>query len=134
MKNINKNQFAQMVDEHLKMALLEVGEIKPWFDPEVQAWLFEHELYPVEYGGNSKKEVIKNYPLYLRGFIEHRLNGNLASFIEAKTRGRGGKREGAGRPIGSTKAPTAVVRLPLEIAQWLKADPAHLEQVRSLLN
>jgi hypothetical protein len=134
MKKHAKTKFAQVVDEHLKIALKEVGPIKPWFDPDVQAWIFEHKLYPVEYGGNTKKEVIERYPLYLQEFIEQRLKGNLSPFTEKQTRGRGGKREGAGRPIGSTKAPTAVVRLPLEIAHWLKSDPAHLEEVRSLLN
>ena len=129
-----KAKFDRLVDEHLKIALQEIGPIKPWFDPEVQEWVFEHKLYPESYGGKTKKEVIKRYPLYIRQFIEHRLNGTLSPFVEKRTLGRGGKREGAGRPIGSTKAPTAVVRLPLDIAQWLKADPAHLEEVRSLLN
>jgi len=129
-----KTKFDQLVDEHLKIALQEIGPIKPWFDPEVQEWVFEHQLYPVEYGGNTKKEVVERFPLYLQQFIEHRLKGNLAPFVEKRTRGRGGKREGAGRPVGTTKAPTAVVRVPLDIAVWLKADPNHLDQVRALLN
>ena len=134
MKKSTKSKFDLLVDEHLKIALEEIGPIKPWFDPEVQSWVFEHELYPESYGGETKKEVIERYPLYIRQFIESRLDGTLAPWVEKQTRGRGGKREGAGRPAGTTKAPTAVIRLPLEIANWLKADPTHLEQVRSLVN
>ena len=52
------------IDEHLKIALSEVGEIKPWFDKDVDGWVFSHKNYPVEYGGDSAKEVIKNYPKY----------------------------------------------------------------------
>ena len=48
--------------EHLKIALAEVGKIKPWYDKEVDAWVFSHPDYPVEYGGESPEEVIKNYP------------------------------------------------------------------------
>jgi hypothetical protein len=132
MKKSTKSEFDEVVDIHLELALEEVGPIKPWFDEEFQDWVFEHKLYPVEYGGKTKKEVIQNYPLYLREFIAQRLNGNLSPFTEKETRGRGGKREGAGRPVGTTKAPSAVIRLPLEIANWLKADPKHLEQVRHL--
>ncbi|MES2121719.1 MAG: hypothetical protein V4492_02945 [Chlamydiota bacterium] len=66
------------VDEHLKAALEEVGKIKPWFDKSVDAWLFAHPAYPVEYAGDSRAEVIKGYPLYLREFIKQRLNHNLA--------------------------------------------------------
>ena len=28
------------IDQHLKIALEEVGEIRPWFDKEVNAWVF----------------------------------------------------------------------------------------------
>ena len=91
------------IEQHLKIALDEIGEIKPWFDKEVDAWVFEHKAYPVEYGGESKEEVIQNYPKYLREFIRQRLNDNLAASVEKKTKGRGGKREGAGRPKGTKK-------------------------------
>ncbi len=78
--------------------------------------------------------MIERYPLYIRQFIEHRLKGKLAPWVEKKTTGRGGKREGAGRPVGSSKAPTQIVRLPLDIATWIKSDPAHLQKVRRLVN
>jgi hypothetical protein len=80
------------IEEHLKKALDEVGKIKPWFDEDVNAWVFGHPNYPVEYAGDSKEEVTKGYPLYLREFIRQRLNKNLASFVEKQTKGHGGKR------------------------------------------
>src|SRR6267378_2076703 len=91
------------IARHLKIALKEVGEIRPWFEKEVNAWVFEHKSYPVGYSGDSKEEVIKNYPRYLREFIKQRLNDNLAPSVEKRTKGRGGKREGAGRPRGTKK-------------------------------
>lgn len=106
------------IEEHLKIALDEVGQIVPWFDKEVDAWVFSHSSYPVEYGGKTKKEVKEGYPLYLREFIRQRLNQNLAPNIEKRTKGRGGKREGAGRPKGTKKEPTKRVRLPLDVAKW----------------
>ena len=30
------------IEEHLKIALKEIGEIKPWFDKDMNAWIFEH--------------------------------------------------------------------------------------------
>lgn len=125
-------KFQRLVDEHWKIAMDEIGPIKPWFDPEVNAWVFEHELYPESYGGDTVEEVIERYPLYLKQFIEHRLIGDLAPSVEERTLGRGGKREGAGRPVGTTKEPTRTVRLPVDIVNWIKADPKHLEQVRKL--
>ena len=86
----------------LVIALKEIGEIKPVFDKKCKEWVFSHELYPVEYGGETPEEVIKNYPLYLKEFIKQRLDHNLAPFVEKKTKGRGGYRPGAGRPKGTT--------------------------------
>ena len=37
------------IDKHLKIALKEIGKIKPWYDEQVNAWIFEHPLYPVGY-------------------------------------------------------------------------------------
>jgi len=107
------------VDEHLKIALGEIGEIKPWFDKDVNAYVFEHPSYPVEYAGESEEEVIQGYPQYLREFIRHRLNNRLHPLMEKATKGHGGKRPGAGRPKGTKKAPTKVVRLPTDIADWI---------------
>lgn len=121
------------IDEHLKIALEEVGEIKPWFDEEVNCWVFSHKNYPVEYGGNSVKEVIKNYPKYLREFIAHRLDGRVSEINERETKGRGGNREGAGRPKGSRSAePTIQIRVPADIAAWLKT-PGIISHVRGML-
>ena len=66
------------ISDHLKIALKEVGEITPWFDKNFNAWIFSHKKYhDVEYAGDSKEEVIKNYPKYLKEFIQHRLDDNI---------------------------------------------------------
>ncbi len=124
------------IKEHLKIALQEVGEIDPWFDTDFNTWIFSHPAYPVEYSGDSKKEVIKNYPLYLHDFIEERLNENLSPLTEKKTTGRGGKREGSGRPKGTVKEPTQRVTLPkpvAEIAVWIQHHPEAIPKVQKLM-
>lgn len=119
------------IKEHLKIALGEVGKILPWYDHEFKTWIFSHSAYPVECSGDSKEEVIKNYPRYLSDFIEERLNDNLSQLTEKNTRGRGGKREGAGRPKGTVKEPTKRVTLPLDIALWI-SNPETITHLRAL--
>lgn len=116
----------------LELALSEVGPIKPWFDGEVNAWVFEHPLYPVEYGGDSPEEVIENYPKYLEVFIDHRMQGRLSDFVEKETKGRGGYRAGAGRPMGTHKEPKSRVYIPTDIAEWLKIG-SNVEKIRHLM-
>ena len=123
---------AKEIKEHLSIALEDVGEIKPWYDKKFKSWIFSHPAYPVEYAGDSKKEVIKNYPLYLREFIKERLNENLSPLTEKATKGRGGKREGAGRPIGTKKEAKMRIYLPTDIALWIK-QPEAIPQVRRLM-
>ena len=118
------------IEEHLKIALNEIGEIVPWFDKNFQTWVFFHKLYPVEYSGDTKEEVIKNYPLYLKEFIKHRLNKNLAPMMEEKTKGYGGIRVGAGRPISSDKK--VRIYVPSDIANFLK-EPGVLTNLRGLI-
>ncbi len=120
------------IKEHLKIALKEVGEIKPWFDKDFDVWIFSHPLYPVDYAGESAKEVIKNYPLYLKEFIKHRLDNNLNALTEKETKGRGGKRPGAGRPVGTLKEHKTRVYVPDDIATWIR-NPQAIEQVRRLM-
>lgn len=79
------------IKEHLQIALKEIGSIKPWFDSDVEEWIFSHPSYPVEYGGKSSEEVKKNYPKYLREFIKHRLDNRLNPLTEKKTKGLEGK-------------------------------------------
>jgi hypothetical protein len=99
-----KMASAKEIKRHLNVALEEIGEIKPQFDKKFNGWKFHHKKYPdVEYFGDSPEDVIKNYPRYLREFIKHRLNDNIWSSVEKRTKGRGGKREGAGRPKGTKK-------------------------------
>lgn len=120
------------IEKQVKIALVEVGEIKPWFDKNFNAWIFEHPAYPIGCEGSSPDEVIKKYPLYLRDFIEERLNDNLAPFVEKSTKGHGGKRKGAGRPEGTIKEHTKQVRLPYDIAEWIKA-PGTISNIRNLM-
>lgn len=134
MKSKSKESFDDLVQQHLRLALAEIGPIDPWFDEEVHAWIFEHPLYPESCSGRTREEVLRRYPAYLRQFIEQRLSGNLAPWIEQKTVGRGGRRAGAGRPRGTTnKTRTRTVRLPADLADWIKSDPSHLEKVRKLM-
>jgi hypothetical protein len=120
------------IDLHLEAALEEIGEIKPWYSKKFNAWIFSHSLYPVEYAGDTKEEVIQNYPLYMREFIKHRLQGRLASIMEQKTKGHGGTREGAGRPTGIKEEKTRVY-LPQDIAHWIK-QPGTITHIRQLIS
>ncbi len=122
------------IEEHLKIALKEIGEIKPWFDKNFQTWIFYHDLYPVEYSGDSKEEVISNYPLYLKEFIKHRLQEKLAPIMKKKTNGRGGERIGAGRPRKSESEEEQKVRiyLPQDIVNFLKR-PGVISSIRNLI-
>jgi hypothetical protein len=124
---------AKEIKEHLEIAFKEIGEIRPWFDKEVNEWIFSHTNYPVEYGGESAKEVIKNYPKYLREFIKQRLNNNLNPLTEKKTKGHGGKREGAGRPKGSLKEEKDRISLPKDLAFWFKHNPEAIELTRKTM-
>ncbi len=121
------------IKEHLNIALDEIGKIKPWFDKDVNCWVFSHKNYPVEYGGDSAEEVVENYPKYLMEFIKHRLDGVLSPINEKETKGKGGFREGAGRPKGSKSAPpTKQIRVPVDIADWLK-HPGTITHLRVLM-
>ena len=124
----------QEIEKELKIALKEIGPIIPWFDKEVNEWIFSSPLYPsVEYGGETKEEVISNYEHYLKGFIIERLKNNIESHVEKTTKGRGGYRPGAGRPRGTTKEPKSRTYLPTDIAEWLK-EKSHWIQVRNLMS
>lgn len=117
------------IKQQLSIALSEIGDINPWYDKDVEAWIFSHPLYPVEYAGDSKKDVIKNYPVYLQDFIEERLEQNLSAHVERSTKGWGGYRKGAGRPHGSTKESKKRIYLPTDIADWAKD---HVDEIREL--
>jgi hypothetical protein len=118
------------IKKHLEIALKEIGKIKSWFDKDVNEWIFSHSDYPVEYGGESAEEVIQNYPKYLREFIKQRLNDNINALTEKKTKGHGGKRDGAGRPKGSIKEEMQRISLPKDLAFWFKKDPKAIEIAR----
>ncbi|MBA3722832.1 MAG: hypothetical protein H0W88_10600 [Parachlamydiaceae bacterium] len=121
------------IKQHLKIALEEVGGIEPWFDEMVNSWIFEHPSYPVGCDGSSRDEVIKKYPLYLEEFINERLNNNISPSVEVRIKGKGGKREGAGRPVNPNKEAKVRVYLPLDIANLLK-EPGVLTYLRGLIH
>jgi len=130
MATVTKKEIA----EHLKIALNEVGEVKPWYDKEVDCWFFTHPNYPVSCGEDSAEEVIQKYPLYLEEFIAHRLSEMLSPLAENITRGKGGVRPGAGRPKGSMKEPTKQVRLPIDLVIWFQQDQNAINQVRDIMH
>lgn len=121
------------IEQHLKIALDEIGKIEPWFSKKYDSWVFLHDLYPVEYSGETKEEVIQNYPLYLQEFIKHRLQDRLSPLMEKKTKGHGGVRTGAGRPQGSKKEEKVRIYVPKDIASWLK-QPETIMHIRSLIH
>ncbi len=120
------------IEEHLKIALAEIGKIKPWFEKNVDAWVFSHRAYPVEYAGDSAEDVINGYPLYLREFIKQRLNRNLAKNVEKRTKGHGGIRQGAGRPKGTKKEPKKRISVPKDVARWF-GRPNAVSQFRHMV-
>lgn len=120
------------IKKQLELALAEIGKIKPWFDKEFSAWIFSNDLYPVECEGKSAEDVIKKYPKYLEIFIEHRIAGKIDKMDERKTKGRGGARSNAGMPIGTKKEPTTQIRVPSDIAVWLK-QPGIISNLRNIM-
>jgi len=120
------------IKKQMEIALAEIGKIKPWFDKDFNVWVFSSELYPVECEGKSAEEVIKKYPKYLEVFIEHRMLGKIDEVNEKKSKGRGGARPNAGRPVGSHKEPTTQIRVPCDIAVWLK-QPGIINNLRHLM-
>ena len=120
--------------DELKIALDEVGSIQPVWQEEVSAWVFTHPLYPtVEVPGDTEEDCRNRYPWWLAQFIKERLKDNISEADERITSGRGGKRSGSGRPRGRRKPETEAIRVPIDIAQWLKAQPEHWEQVRKIM-
>lgn len=124
--------MASQIKKEVQIALSEIGTISPWFDKDFNVWIYSNPLYPIECEGESAEEVIKKYPKYLEVFIEHRLKEKLDSLNEKKTKGKGGAREGAGRPKGTLKEPTKQIRVPLDIAEWIKT-PGVIYHIREML-
>ena len=125
-----------MIEKHLQVALREIGEIKPWFDKEVNCWVFEHLNYPVTCGEDTPEEVIAKYPLYLEEFIIHRLENRLDPLVEKETKGRGGARPGAGRPKKVEKTVTKTIRFREDLypaALWLRQHPEALPDIEKLM-
>lgn len=60
------------------------------------------------------------------------LSDNVSPSVETRTKGKGGKREGAGRPLHPNKEPKVRVYLPLDIANLLK-EPGVLTNLRGLM-
>jgi hypothetical protein len=119
------------IKKEVHLALKEIGTITPWYDRNFDTWLYSNPLYPIECEGTSEEEVVEKYPKYIEVFIEHRMKGTLDHVNEKKTKGKGGARSGAGRPKGSVKEQTKQVRVPLDIAEILRA-PGVIEGLRNI--
>lgn len=120
------------IKKEVKIALSEIGTITPWFDKDFNVWIYSNPLYPIECEGKTAEEVMEKYPKYLDVFIEHRMKGKLDEVNENKTKGKGGARPGAGRPQGSVKEPTTQIRVPKDIAEWVKY-PGMYENIRQMI-
>lgn len=121
------------LDQHYEIALKEVSPITPWWSEDDQMWAYEHPLYGLMcYMDNTPEATIEGYKRVLKDAINDRLNGKFSATLEKTWHGRGGKREGAGRPQGTKKAPTRVIRLPEDVAIWI-SDNFNLADVRKLM-
>ncbi|MBK8190933.1 MAG: hypothetical protein IPK79_10845 [Vampirovibrionales bacterium] len=118
------------LDRHFDMARAEVDGVQPQWSPEDQMYLVEHPAYPmVMHADPDPEKALTGYFRALRQFVKYRLAGEIADTTEQATSGRGGAREGAGRP---RKNETKTVRLPVDMADWLR-DQKHQDQVRRLM-
>jgi len=106
----------------LHEALALVGPIVPVFNADFQVWEFESPHFPyLNIHGESADEIITKYPQYLAIHLDDLQHGRVANFIMQATPGTwGGKREGAGRPIGTKKTPKTRISLPCALATVLK--------------
>ena len=119
------------IEKEVQKALMEIGEIKPWFSDEYGFYVFKHPTYPVvDYVGDTPEETIEGYKRILKEWIQERINQNIPDFVEKMTSGRGGARPGAGRP---KKEETTQIRIPTDIATWLRADPSRYHKIRELM-
>ena len=122
-----------LIQQHVELALAEIGEITPVYNPEVEAWLFQHPAYDLEAEGETSDDCMATYKRWLHTFIKERLKNNLAPNVEAKSSGRGGKRDGAGRPIGTKKTDKMRIYVPQELAFWLK-DEKNIQWLQSQIS
>lgn len=119
------------IDKEFEKALTEIGEIKPWFSEPDGFYVFKHPAYPVvDYFGDTPELTIEGYKRILKEWIEERMDENIPEFVEKMTSGRGGARVGSGRP---KKEPTTQIRVPSDIARWLRSDPKHYEEIRRMM-
>ena len=121
------------LDAEYRKALAEVGEINPWWSDEDEMYVFSHPAYPaVDYLDPDPERVIRRYQEVMKEFIRNRMAGNLADVVERITPGRGGARPGSGRP--RNEIATVTIRIPEDIASWLKANPEkHFAAIRKLM-
>lgn len=119
------------IKKHLKVALSEIGEIKPRFSKDDGMFVFDHPSYPTVMHADATAEATKEgYLRALEGFIEARLSGNLSDVAEKMTKGHGGKRSGAGRKPGSTKEPKMRMYIPSDLGLWLQQSPSNIDLMR----
>lgn len=122
------------VQQQIQIALDEIGAITPEWSEEDGLYVFEHPAYPmVMHADTDPQKTRTGYLRALKGFIEDRMAGQVAEVTERITSGRGGARPGAGRKVGSgKKEPTTTVRVPYDIADWIK-DKSHQKLIRTVM-
>lgn len=121
------------IQDELEAVLAEIGPIRPQWSDQFDTWVFSHPDYPVEAEGDTEPECIDAYHRYMARFLLERRHGNLSPTVEAQTKGWGGRRPGAGRP--PNKTPTVQIRIPADIADWIKRDREQaIHCIRGLMN
>jgi hypothetical protein len=116
----------------LSTALSEIGPIKPVWHEEDEMWGFEHPSYPVvSFLDEEENKVKEGYLRILKDFLQERIDGTVADFVEKMTPGHGGRRSGSGRRKHAI--PKLRIYIPEDVAMWLKEDEKHIEQVRKKL-
>lgn len=123
----NKELAGALIQAHR-----DVDPIEPWWSEEDDMYLFEHKAYPsVTYADENKEACAAGYVRALEEFVTARLKEQIPEFVERITSGRGGIRPRSGRPKNPIK--TVNIRIPEDVAQWLKNCPEHIDQVRKLM-
>ena len=87
-----RNVSAKEIQKHLKIALKEIGKIKPIYDKNKNKYFCEHYLYPyVKQYHNREDECVAKYKSQLMNFIKMRLTGLIPQDMCGTTKGMAGK-------------------------------------------
>jgi hypothetical protein len=111
----NWDDVSERVKGCLVETLKELGDLKPWFDDRVLAFIYTHYRFRKVGYGRTPEDALEHYKQQLVVGIETNLkNGWHYSDFHRK---RGGCRPHAGRP---KKDPTERMRVPKDLVPWLR--------------